>query len=292
MAASECVVFLRDRFLDSTEEARVSLFDRGYLLGDSAFETLRAYHGRVFGLDAHVRRLGDALQALDIPSPTLPSSVASLAKEAVARLGVDDAYLRITVSRGVGGAGIAITGEEVPTFSIVARPSRQLDPSVYQRGIPSTVVSARAVPAACLPTHLKTGNYLPNILARHELTQLGLLEGVRLSVDGEVVSGAVSNVFLLKDGRLVTPHRESGARLGVTREVVLELARAAGLAVDERAVRADELARADELFFTSTAIELLSVARLGDRAFDPAFSIARQLHAAYRARIGVETRSE
>ena len=289
MHDARTVVFLNGRFLEDAAGAAVSLFDRGYLLGDGLFETLRAYGGRVFRGALHLDRLASGARRLEIPLPHEPSEIHRLVHEAVAHVGADDVYVRVTLSRGEGGPGVAIRGDERPTFSIVARPSAPYPPDAYERGIASGVAETRRIPPACLPPELKT-TYLPNVLARRELDRRGLLEGVMLSVDGRVVSGTVSNVFVVRGRELWTPHPGSGCRPGVTREAVLELAPSLDLAVVERDLTVDDVRSADELFFTNTAMECLGAARFEDRAYGPGRKVTRRLHDALARTIREETR--
>lgn len=240
-------VFLGDRFLSSPEEASVSLFDRGYMLGDAIFETLRAEDGRVFRLDRHLSRLEEGARALEIAMPA--HDLASIVDEAVRRAAAPRAYVRITLSRGMGAGGVAITGAEKPTLSVIAREATPAPDKVA-----SGIAATRRVPPACLPPALKTGNYLPNVLARRELARRGLGEGVMLSVDGAVVSGTTSNVFVVKGDRIATPRLESGCRPGVVREALLEL----DLGIEEAALDVAALHAADEIFFTSTQVGVLA----------------------------------
>lgn len=289
MSDARTVVFLNGRFLEDAGGAVVSLFDRGYLLGDGLFETLRAYGGRVFRGARHVERLAAGARRLEIALPHGSAEIDRLVHEAAARVGTDDVYVRVTLSRGEGGPGVAIRGDEHPTFSIVARPSVPYPRDAYERGIASGVAETRRIPAACLPPELKT-TYLPNVLARRELDRRGILEGVMLSVDGLVVSGTVSNVFVVRGRELWTPHPRSGCRPGVTREAVFELAPSLDLTVVERDLTVDDLRTADELFFTNTAMECLGASRFEDRAYGAERAVTRRVQDALARTIREETR--
>lgn len=278
------VIFLEDRFLSSKEEAKVSLFDRGYLFGDSVFETLRAYGGRVAHLGAHLGKLERAGRVTGIALPLAGEALARRVQEAVDRCAESSAYVRVTVSRGEGGEGIGTRSADRPVLSIIARAFEGYPQSAYARGVDTVTLAHRKVPAACLDPDLKTGNYLPNILGRREIEARGMLEGLVLSVEGEIVSGTVSNVFFVEGDRLLTPHLASGCRAGVTRARLLELASNVGLAPAERALRPEDVARADEAFFANTLMECLPVRSLDGRALGSASEGAwtRRLLAAYR----------
>ncbi len=286
----EPVVYLNGRFLAAGEPATVSLFDRGYLFGDSVFETLRGYRGSPFRLEEHLRRLEYSAGAVGIPLPASRAELAAVTREALARSGLDEAYIRITVSRGEGGGGIATAGCDRPVLSVVVKRLTPYPPEAYARGIRSAVVGTRKVPAACLDPAIKSGNYLPNIMARRELERLGMIEGVQLSVDGAVVSGTVSSLFVIRGDRLRTPSLASGCRPGVTRAAVLEVASRAGLRPCEDSLRVADLHDADEIFFANTLMECLPVAELDGRPLEPAPGPkTRAVHAALRELIERET---
>jgi len=260
------LIYLNGRFCNA-EAAFVPLLDRGYLYGDSIFETLRSYAGVPFRLERHLDRLQRASQITGIGLPKARAELTELIGETLMRSGYREAIIRLTISRGEGGQGISPQGCDSPTLSIIVRPLGGYPPEAYLRGVRSKVVAARRVPAACLDPTIKCGNYLPSIMARRELDAHAMIEGVQLGVDGQVVGGTVSNVFLLGGGFLRTPDPASGCLPGITRAAVLELAAEAGLtAVEERIAPAD-LARADEMFFTNTIMECLPVAEIDGHRF-------------------------
>jgi branched-chain amino acid aminotransferase len=255
-------LFLGDRFLEPGEQPVVSLFDRGYLLGDSVFETLRAEGGVPFRLTRHLERLEAAARAIELELPRGRAELAGIVREAALRSGLPQAYLRVTVSRGEGMGPVRPEGCGRPLLSVIARPLRAYPAQAYERGIDSMVLETRRIPAVCLPA-IKSGSYLGSILAQLELGRRGRIEGVVLTVDGLVSGGSVSNVFLVSGSRLSTPSLESGAcRPGVTREAVLELAPQVGLEPAEEPLRPEDLLAADEVFFTNTLMRCLPVARL------------------------------
>lgn len=268
------VVYLRDRFVEP-EAAVVSIFDRGYLLGDSVFETLRVHEGRIFRLGRHLDRLAEAARTIEIPLPVAIVELARIAAETVARSTMLEATLRITLSRGTSAPGIVFDGDEEPTLSVIAR-----ERPVVPESIPSGIAHRRRVPTACLPPS-KTGNYLPQVLARRELARRGLGEGVMLSIDDDVVSGTASNVFVVKDGGVATPPLSSGCRAGVVREALLE----ASLGIEEKVLDVDALQSADEIFFTSSHVGVLPVSQFEGRALTiaRARTVADELGALMRA---------
>lgn len=253
--------YVNGEYFASPEEAKVSLFDRGYLLGDSIFATLRTYGGSVFRLDDHLRTFAHGADVLGMTPPRV-EDVRTIVRECVARSGLAEAYLRITMSRGEGPPGLGIAGYDHPVLSVIVRPLHRYPAVAYAEGIASTIVRTRKVPAACLDPSLKTGNYLSAIQARRELARSGMIEGIQLAIEGHVVSGTISNVFAISGNVLRTPDVESGCRPGITRAVVLELASSVGLIAREETLDVEDLLHADEVFFTNTVMECLSVASI------------------------------
>jgi branched-subunit amino acid aminotransferase/4-amino-4-deoxychorismate lyase len=270
MLSSSEVYFLDNRFLPSAD-ARVSLNDRGYLFGDTAFETLRGYGGSVFRLERHLERLAYSAKVLGLTLPLPLEQLAARVLEAVARCEASDSYVRVTLSRGEGGAGISTKNFDHPSLSIIVRPFHPYPAEAYEQGIRTQVLGPRKVPPECLDPAIKSGGaYLPSIIARRELDRQGLVEGVQLAVAGHVVSGLVSNVFAVSSGRLLTPDLASGCLPGITREVLLQLAPSVGLEPVERRLTVEELYQSDELFFANSLMECLPVRQLDQHPFHPA----------------------
>ena len=286
------LVYLNGEFLDPAD-AQVSLLDRGYLLGDSIFETLRSYGGGVFRMAEHLDRLDRASDVTGIELPKSRTELTGLVRETLSRGQLLDAYIRITISRGEGGPGISPRDCHRPVLSILVRPLVPYPEEVYRRGIATAVVAARRVPAACLDPTIKCGNYLPNILARRELDARGMIEGVQLNVEGHVASGTVSNVFLVRGDRLWTPDLASGCLPGITRAALLEIAPQVGLSPSEQRIEPAELTEADEMFFTNTLMECLPVATIDGHPFSTVPGpYTQSLHDALKALVLQETGNE
>ncbi len=248
------------------EEARVPLLDRGYLLGDSVFATARAYGGRIFRLPAHVAGLEAAAAGLGMALDPAGEALGACVGETLARSGLGEAAVRLTLSRGVGPGGLATAACTAPRLSIWVRPFADSRLAAGEAGIISATVATRRIPPECLDPAWKTGAYLPNILARRELESRDMAEGVMLNLAGAPVSGTVSNLFLVHEGRLLTPSVESGCRPGIVRAAVLDLAGQSGLQTQACALDQGLLAAASEVFFTNSLMEILPVAQLDGRA--------------------------
>ncbi len=259
------IVYLNGDFVPG-EQAKVSIFDHGYLFGDSIFETLRSYEGTIFRLEAHLDRLSDSARYMKMTLPASRTELADLCYETIARSGLSDAYLRVTVSRGVSERGIDPDRCPHPTLSIIAKDPPAYPAEGYVNGIPTVIVSLRKVADEALSGRVKGGNYQNHILAKMELNQHGVIEGFLLNPQGFVVEGTVSNVFIVKDGTLLTPSGASGCLEGITRNAVLDLAaRQLGVPAAAGFITRYDLYTADECFLTNTLMEILPVSRVDGR---------------------------
>ena len=247
------LVYLNGEFLPE-DRASVSIFDRGLLYGDGLFETVRAYGGRLFRLDRHLERLADSARQIGLPPI---GDLSGPANELLARNSLADAYLRITVTRGVG-LGLEAT-ETSPTVLIIARPLNLPPPETYARGYAVRIVPAEHARGAALPG-LKSLCYLDKILARRRAREQGADEALLVNSAGALTEAAASNVFLVHNGRLVSPALDQGLLPGITRDAVIELARY----VEETVVPAGLLRDAEECFLTNSIMEIMPVTRADD----------------------------
>lgn len=277
-------VYVNDRFVPK-EEAVVSVFDHGFLYGDGVFETLRAYQGRVFQLAEHLARLERSASTLGIALLVPRDRLADLVRESLTRNRLQEAYLRITVTRGPAEIGLDPALCKAPTVVIVAKPFQPYPEWFYTHGVSVIVAQTRRNPPASLPPHVKSLNFLNNILAKMEATAAGAHEAVLLNHQGEVTEGTISNVFVVQGGRLRTPTVECGILAGITRNVVLGIARELGIPTDETHLTVDDLTGAEECFLTSTTQEVLPVTTVEGRRIGEGRpgAITRQLHASFRA---------
>jgi branched-chain amino acid aminotransferase len=282
------LINLNGQFL-SADAPAVSALDRGFLYGDGLFETLRTYGGAPFLLDEHLARLNASAAELRISDGLDTRLIAHNLGELLRLNGLDaaDAYVRITLTRGVHLGRLELDPTPRPTVSIAARPLRPLPPAFYEQGIPAIIASIRQNADSPLPRH-KTLNYLGNLLAKTEARDRDAHEAILLNTRGEVAEAASSNVFLVRGSRLLTPPLTSNILPGITRAEVLRLAGAAGIPTGEQPVLPDELHAADEVFLTNSIAELLPVRSIDGRAVGPGEPgpLTRTLHAAYCRRVG------
>lgn len=246
-------------------EARISVFDRGFLYGDSVFETLRVYGGRPFRLEAHLERLARSAEQIRMRLPAEVSSLEAEVREAVARTALSDAYVRLTVSRGAGALGLRPDRSRAPRRVLIVTPLPPLPESHYEQGISAILHRVeRPHERARLPVVPKFAHYLASILALETAEERGADDALFVDDDGLVLEGATSNLFWVRAGCLYTAPLESGVLDGITRRTVLELAAESGVPVSETALSVEELPVVDELFLTSSVRELVGVVRVDD----------------------------
>lgn len=247
-------------------EAKVSVFDRGYLYGDGVFEGIRGYRGRIFRLDQHLIRLYRSAKAIWLEIPLSMEQMKEAVCETARRNGLTDCYLRLVVSRGEGDLGLNPLNCHGPATVIIIASHIALYPAeVYDQGLELiTCATRRNIPDALSP-EIKSLNYLNNILARIEVVRAGAHEGLMLNAVGHVAEATGDNVFVVRDKKLHTPPTYSGILAGVTRDVVIELATEIGLPVREEMLTLYEVYTADECFLTGTAAEIVPVAKCDGR---------------------------
>ncbi len=243
------------------EQASVSVLDRGFLYGDSIYEVARTYRGVPFALDRHLGRLWSSAAQLAMPMPARESLEEEVARTLHAA-GNRESYIRIVITRGEGPFGLAPPAGAAPNLILIVKPLETPPESLYARGLHLALVRVRRNHPRALDPKAKTGNYLNSMLALAEARRSGADDAVLLDLDERVTESSTANVFFAKDGVIVTPPLSLGILAGVTRQIAIDEARAAGLIVREEPHGAGALAEADEVFVTSTLREVMPVTRL------------------------------
>jgi branched-chain amino acid aminotransferase len=254
-------IFLNDKFVPR-EEALVSVFDHGFLYGDGIYETLRAYDGRVFMLSQHLARLQRSAKLIGLELPIPEKDWPNLVSDAIARNNLRDAYLRITVSRGTGEIGLDPGLCPKPTVVIIAKPFQAYPPHLFTKGVSLITTTVHRNLATALSPQIKSLNFLNNILAKQEATKAGAFDGLMLNAEGHLTECTTSNVFFIQQGRLCTPSVACGILDGITRDVVLTLAREQNIRTEEHHYMPEALRQADEAFLTNTTFELMPVCEI------------------------------
>jgi branched-chain amino acid aminotransferase len=256
------LVYVDGHFV-AREQARVSVFDHGFLYGDGIYETMRAYRGDIFLLKKHLARLKRSADAVSLTLPLPLEKIGEALKESVFVNKLQEAVIRLQVSRGPGEPGLDPALCDAPTMVIITKPFRDYPPAYYDRGVGVAVVTTRRNHPRALPSAVKSTNFLNNILAKIEAIEAGAFEGIMLNGEGFVAEGTVSNIFTVRKGKLYTPHVRAGILEGVTRELVLRLARRRKIPVREAMLLPKDLRAADECFLTNTTMEIMPVTAIG-----------------------------
>jgi len=254
-----------DGQLYSKEDAKVSVYDHGLLYGDGVFEGIRSYSGKVFRMEAHLDRLWNSAKAILLKIPMSREKMAEAIEKTLAVNGIQDGYIRVVVTRGAGSLGLDPNRCSNPQVIIITDHISLYPEELYRKGLEIVTVSvARNHPAALSP-RIKSLNYLNNILAKIEGALAGCVEALMLNHKGEVAECTGDNIFLVRGGELHTPSLESGILEGITRDVVIELAREAGITVRELPLTKHDVYIADECFLTGTAAEVVPVVKVDSR---------------------------
>ncbi len=246
------------------EKAAVSVFDHGFLYGDGVFEGIRAYGGRVFRLEDHVRRLFDSAQAIMLCIPLSQEEMALAIRDTLRKNNLRDAYVRPIVTRGYGDLGLDPLKCRKPTVIIVAVEWGAMYGSLYEVGLTAISVSVRRNAPDALPPNIKSLNYLNNILAKIEANVKGGNEAIILDAQGRISEGSGDNIFVVKNNKIYTPNTLNNLK-GITREAVLELAEKKGIEVIETDLGLFDLYTGDEVFVTGTAAEVAPVTKIDGR---------------------------
>jgi branched-chain amino acid aminotransferase len=247
------------------KNARVSVLDHGLLYGDGVFEGIRAYHGRVFRLSEHIDRLYQSAKAILLTIPMTRAEMTEALLAACRRNRMQDGYVRLVVTRGVGSLGLSPTHCKRPSVIIIPGKIQLYPAELYERGLQIiTVPTTRNLHSALNPA-IKSLNYLNNILAKIEALNSGSEEAIMLNAEGFVAECTGDNLFIVKGGQLFTPPLSAGALHGITRGVVLELARENGLTVSEPNLTRYDLFNADECFLTGTGAEIIAAVKIDGR---------------------------
>jgi branched-chain amino acid aminotransferase len=257
-------IYINGKFFDK-KDAKISVYDHGLLYGDGVFEGIRSYGGKVFRMAEHLDRLWNSAKAIWLQIPMSKPEMAKAIEDTLAANGIQDGYIRVVVTRGSGTLGLDPNRCSDPQVIIITDSISLYPAELYQKGLEIITVSvARNHPAALSP-RIKSLNYLNNILAKIEGLQAGCIEALMLNHKGEIAECTGDNLFLVRQGRVLTPPIDAGILEGVTRDVVIGLARAMGREVLEVPLTKHDVYIADECFLTGTAAEVVPVVKVDSR---------------------------
>jgi branched-chain amino acid aminotransferase len=257
-------VYIDGKFYPKAD-AKVSVFDHGFLYGDGIFEGIRLYEGNVFRLEEHLERLEMSAKAILLQLPWTRKEIADVVCESCRRNNLTDGYIRLIISRGVGDLGLSPKTCPKPSIICIADKITLYPEALYTTGMKIITAATRRISPAALPPMIKSLNYLNNILAKMEALQHGYHECIMLNDQGYVAECTGDNIFLIHKGRLLTPASHAGALIGITRQVALEVAEQLGLKVCETNLTRYDVWNADECFLTGTAAEVIPVIEVDGR---------------------------
>jgi len=256
-------VWLNGKMFDKTD-ACLSVFDHGTLYGDGIFEGIRIYNGRIFQCQNHIDRLFESARKIRLPIEQTKQEIVDAMYETIEANDISDGYIRLVVTRGAGTLGLNPFKCSRPGMFIIADSIVLYPPEMYDNGMAVIIAKTVRVSPDMLDPSIKCLNYLNNICAKIEAIDAGVAEAIMLNAEGNVAECTGDNIFIVTGGQVITPDTDSGILVGVTRGVVMRLAREMGLTVVERAVTPDELRSADECFLTGTAAEVIAVTKIDD----------------------------
>lgn len=247
------------------DEAKISVFDHGLLYGDGVFEGIRCYNGNVFKFSEHIDRLYDSARAISMEIQLTKDELKDAVINTLKANNLKDSYIRLVVTRGVGKLGLNPFNCAESQIIIITDFIQLYSKELYEKGLNAIIVSTIRNHSNALNPNIKSLNYLNNILAKIECINAGATEGIMLNKDGYVAEGTGDNIFIVKNNEVLTPHASAGILIGITRNVVMELAKEAGMTVREEQLTQNDLYNADECFLTGTAAEIIPVVNLDGR---------------------------
>ncbi|MDT8859481.1 branched-chain-amino-acid transaminase [Alkalihalobacillus sp. MEB130] len=261
---SEQWIYLNGDFVEK-HEAKISVYDHGFLYGDGVFEGIRVYEGNVFRLQEHLDRLYNSAKSIMLAIPHSKEEMKSLVVKTLQKNQLSNAYIRLVISRGVGNLGLDPSSCATPQVIIIAEELALFPKELYESGLEIVTVATRRNRPDVLSPKVKSLNYLNNILVKIEASLAGVSEALMLNDQGYVAEGSADNVFIVKGKELYTPPGYVGALEGITRNAIIEFAQDLGYTVKEEPFTRHDVYVADEVFLTGTAAEVIAVVKVDGR---------------------------
>ncbi|OGD22165.1 MAG: branched-chain-amino-acid transaminase [Candidatus Aminicenantes bacterium RBG_16_63_16] len=279
----ELIIYLNGKFVRESQ-ARISVFDQGVLFGDGVFEGIRVYAGRIFKCAEHVDRFFSSAKAIMLDLGLSRGEVTEVIAETCNCNDITDGYVRLVATRGIGDLGLLPHNQLPPTLFCIAGRLSLYDPAIYETGMPIITASQRRTNPTVIDPQIKSLNYLNNILAKIEAVRSGVPEALMLTEDGIVAECTGENVFIVKEGTLLTPPCHVGILNGITRQTIIQLAANLGMRLQEKEFTLFNVYSADECFLTGTAAEIVPVSSVDGREIGSIRPgpVTRQLTAAFR----------
>ena len=247
------------------DELSVSVMDHGFLFGDSVYELVSTLNNQPCFLDKHLDRLYNSAQAISLKIPHDKEWFEEQLESTLVAASNEESYIRIIVTRGVGEINIDPSSCESPNIILMVTDVAEYSKSFYEKGIQVALVSIKRNPLDSLSPNIKTGNYLNNVLAKMEAEKLGSQDAIMVNPWGYLTEGTTSNLFFVCEGHILTPSIDCGILSGITREIIIQLAKENGLHIEEGKWPGAELLKADEIFLTGTIKKVMPVSHLDGR---------------------------
>jgi branched-chain amino acid aminotransferase len=257
-------IYLNGEYV-SKEDAKVSVYDHGFLYGDGIFEGIRLYNGNIFKCKEHLDRLYDSAKSIMLDIPLSPAEMQQALVETIRKNGLKDGYIRLVVSRGPGDLGLDPRRSPKAWVIIIVEQLAIYPEEAYRNGLRSVSVSPRRNIPDALNPKIKSLNYLNNILVKIQANLAGVGEAIMLNSQGYVAEGSSDNIFIVKRGVVYTPPCYCGALEGITRGAIMEICGRIGLKLKEEPFTLHDVYVADEVFFTGTAAEVIAVREVDGR---------------------------
>ena len=257
-------IYLNGKIVDE-HEAVVSVFDHGLLYGDGVFEGIRAYNGKVFKLDEHITRLFESAKTILLDITMTKEEMKEAVLRTIRANFLKDAYIRLVVTRGCGDLGLSPSKCKAPTIFIIADKIKLYPMEYYDKGLDIITVSTRRNAPESIDPRIKSLNYLNNIIAHIEAANAGCMEAIMLNTEGYITECTGDNIFMVKNGAVITPPTYLGILDGITRVTVLTLARELGYEASEAVFTRHDVYNADECFLTGTAAEIMPIIKVDGR---------------------------
>ncbi|MBZ0108379.1 MAG: aminodeoxychorismate lyase [Candidatus Scalindua rubra] len=275
-------IFLNGRIIPDTEGS-VSTDDRGFLYGDGIYETLRSYDGKPFKLAEHLERMRHSAKQLRILFEYTNTEISEIIKTLIDKNNIQDAYIRITLSRGAGGGRLQMDDNIEPTTLIQVKPFSPYDSKLYDEGM-TLVVSDYRRSTTCPISHYKTTNLLKSILLKEEAKTKSAHEAIILNTDSYVAECVVSNIFMVSGGSVITPSLDTNILPGITRITVLDICKNKSIPISENHFTTDRLIKANEVFITNSLMEIMPVSKIDNYKIGKVIPgmITQQVMSAYK----------
>lgn len=253
------LVYLNGDYLP-INEAKISVLDRGFIFGDGVYEVIPAYGGKALRFEHHMQRLQNSLDAVRITNPLTNAQWQKVLDKLISETGSEDQYLYLHITRGVASRDHRFPDETKPTIFVMSSVLQPVEPALLEKGVSAVTLDD----IRWQHCNIKAIALLPNILLRQQAVDQDAMEAILIR-DGDITEGAASNVFIVSDGVIKTPPKGKKLLPGITRDLVVELAKTHNMPVEEVAITEKEFLAADEVWLTSSTKEILPVTRINEQ---------------------------